>query len=450
MTADHSRNRTARRLAFEVKSATVRRGAGRLYRELLAHERLPLEQLTALHDQRASAIAAFAAAHTAYYRDRYREAGITAADLRDPAAWTSLPIIERTDAKTHRDAFYSDEANPRSVRPALTGGSTGQPLKLAQDSRVPLSALTWRMYGWWGVAPWDDLARVGRWSTGPKALAKDVLQWWPTRHTYLEAGKITSESMDRFLGLAGRRSPALLEGYVGAMLEIADHVEAHGVRLPTLRALATTAAPLTEPARARLSAVFQVPVYDEYRSAEVAWMAGECAAHSGLHVFADLRRIEVVGPSGEPVAPGEEGDLVLTDLTNRVFPLVRYRLGDRGVLLSEPCPCGVTLPLMKPPQGRVSDLLRTPDGTAAAHRLNGMFASEPDAVHRFQIHQSADYTVHLRVVLNAAYPRASAAVDDAARELQERLGPTVQVVVEHVDEIVSRNGKLQIISSDIP
>ena len=67
--------------------------------------------------------------------------------------------------------------------------------------------------------------------------------------------------------------PALLEGYVGSMLEFADFLEGAGLRMPPLRALATTAAPLTGSARRRLETFFDAPVYDEYRGSEFGWSA---------------------------------------------------------------------------------------------------------------------------------------------------------------------------------
>ena len=149
------------------------------------------------------------------------------------------------------------------------------------------------------------------------------------------------------------------------------------------RTVATTAAPLTGPARARLEAAFGAPVHDEYRGSEFGWMAGECARRDGLHVLADARRIEVVREDGSPAEPGETGDLVITDLRNRVFDLIRYPTGDRGILRAAPCPCGRSLPMIEARQGRTIDVLHLPSGAALAHRLTAMFSAHPEAVRLF-------------------------------------------------------------------
>jgi len=70
----------------------------------------------------------------------------------------------------------------------------------------------------------------------------------------------------------------------------------------------------------------------------------ECEERNGLHVSEDHFLIEVVNPdTGELVKAGEEGELVLTTLTTRAYPLIRFRTGDRVRLLQGACPCGRTL-----------------------------------------------------------------------------------------------------------
>ena len=66
--------------------------------------------------------------------------------------------------------------------------------------------------------------------------------------------------------------------------------------------------------------------------------------------------------------------------------------------MDEQCACGVTLPLMRQPDGRTTDVLRLPSGRSLNHRLMAMFSKQPDSVKLFQIHQRADYSIVVRVV----------------------------------------------------
>jgi phenylacetate-CoA ligase len=88
-------------------------------------------------------------------------------------------------------------------------------------------------------------------------------------------------------------------------------------------------------------------------------VAAECLqGRAGSHLNEDHFLAEVVDPAtGAPLAPGEEGELVLTTLTKEALPLVRYRTGDVATIHVEPCTCGRTLARMSAVRGRCDDML---------------------------------------------------------------------------------------------
>jgi phenylacetate-CoA ligase len=88
-------------------------------------------------------------------------------------------------------------------------------------------------------------------------------------------------------------------------------------------------------------------------------VATEClAVRDGLHVQEDHFLVEVIDPAdGSPVAAGAEGELVFTTLTKEALPLIRYRTGDIGRLIEEPCRCGRTTVRLTGLRGRQDDML---------------------------------------------------------------------------------------------
>ncbi|EHJ48586.1 Phenylacetate--CoA ligase [Solidesulfovibrio carbinoliphilus subsp. oakridgensis] len=83
----------------------------------------------------------------------------------------------------------------------------------------------------------------------------------------------------------------------------------------------------------------------------------ECAAHDGIHYWADLFILEVLDPvTLAPVAPGEVGEMVVTSLCKEAAPLIRYRTRDLTRLLPDPCPCGLSLPRHDRILGRSDDM----------------------------------------------------------------------------------------------
>jgi len=113
--------------------------------------------------------------------------------------------------------------------------------------------------------------------------------------------------------------------------------------------------------RADFEEGFLADAFDHYVVPEVLGpgIAGECGQKSGLHIAEDHFLPEVVDPAtGEPLPPGEEGELVLTSLTREAFPLIRFRTGDLTRLDPSPCACGRTLARMAPLASRDPDLVR--------------------------------------------------------------------------------------------
>jgi len=120
------------------------------------------------------------------------------------------------------------------------------------------------------------------------------------------------------------------------------------------------AEPWTEGLRGALERAFGCPAYDTYGLSEIVGpgVAGECEARHGLHVCDDHFLPEVIDPTTGGLLPaGQEGELVLTTLTKRAIPMVRYRTGDVTTLDPEPCPCGRTSVRIGRIKGRSDDML---------------------------------------------------------------------------------------------
>jgi phenylacetate-CoA ligase len=121
-----------------------------------------------------------------------------------------------------------------------------------------------------------------------------------------------------------------------------------------------------EEVRQTLENYFNIQAYEIFGVTELIepGVAGECTAKNGLHVFEDHFLPEIIDPnSGEVLGEGREGELVLTTLTNRAYPLLRYRTSDVTSLTGEPCSCGRTL-------ARMSKVLERTDQMVCVRGIN--------------------------------------------------------------------------------
>src|SRR5436190_215720 len=120
------------------------------------------------------------------------------------------------------------------------------------------------------------------------------------------------------------------------------------------------AEPWTDAMRDALERALGCPAFDIYGLSEIIGpgVAGECEAREGLHVADDHFLPEIVDPvSGAVRPPGSEGELVLTTLTKRALPMIRYRTGDITTLTLAPCRCGRTSARIARLKGRSDDML---------------------------------------------------------------------------------------------
>ncbi len=436
---------------FEAKLRLARPAEFAELRALERNERLDPAQLVALAQARTAEIARFAMTHSAFYRERYARAGICERDLADPQALASLPVLERAEVKENFARIRTHEATRGNVQYAVTGGTTNEPLRVLRDRRAPHRTLAWRLHRWWGVGPGENQAVIWR-DPRPsvwKNLRHEAL-WWPTRTLRMDANHIDERATAAFVEAWERVRPALLTGYVGAVVEVARFVERSGRSLAPPKAVGTTAAPITAAQKQYLGEVFGAPVYDHYQCIETPMIAGECGERDGLHVFADARLVEILDAEGRPVAPGETGNVVVTDFRNRVFPLIRYRLGDEARWKPGPCPCGITFPLLAPVRGRVTDVLRLPSGlVVSGDGILEIFDPWPDAVRQFQIWQAEDHSLTLLCV-RGDDPEADAIMRRGADALRAAVRGEVPVRLEVVDAIRHDRGKQRIVVSDAP
>jgi phenylacetate-CoA ligase len=148
------------------------------------------------------------------------------------------------------------------------------------------------------------------------------------------------------------------------------------------------AEPWTEGMRSALERAFGCPAYDIYGLSEIIGpgVAGECEARDGLHVADDHFLPEVVdADTGRPLAAGREGELVLTSLTKRAMPVIRYRTGDITTLTTEPCACGRTSTRMARVKGRSDDMLIIKGVNLYPSEVEGSLLAVDELVPHYQL-----------------------------------------------------------------
>lgn len=135
------------------------------------------------------------------------------------------------------------------------------------------------------------------------------------------------------------------------------------------------------------------------------------------------------------MAPGEPGDVVISGLFNRAMVLLNYRLGDRAVLATEPCPCGRTLPVLARLEGRRSEIVELADGREISSlTMEGMFRVVLCQTVQAQVEQIAPGQLRWRLVPFGGADR-EALESELLGRARDVLGADTKVTVELVDAI---------------
>lgn len=434
-----------RHLLWSTKQFLMHHSHFEYYRWLLKNETRSARELEVLVSRRRTELLAYAKQSVPFYREALSFIDV---DPTRPVAdedWLRIPILTRVDVIKNTDLLRAVDAREEWLGLSVTGGSTGTPVKVFHDKRFPVIALGWRMLRWWSISPscneancWRSLPHL---NPSHKASLAERLGL-TKRRIFLDASNMNVQAMQEFINQMTRVKPALLQGYVGAIDALAGFVLARGLEAPSPQAVWLTASPSTLPQRQKIERAFGAPTYDQYGCSEVHYIAAECAERKGLHVFSDARYVEIVDDEGNPCLPGQAGNVLVTDLENRVFPLIRYANGDRASFLEERCRCGLPFPLMSGVRGRVSDNLKLKDSTViAGEYLTTVFDSIPEAVSAFQVVQKRNGEIVFRVV----------STSDIEHQVLEVINDFVQrvvkgradVKVEFCEEIPHDRGKMR-------
>ncbi|MFC0809025.1 phenylacetate--CoA ligase family protein [Ensifer sp. P24N7] len=204
--------------------------------------------------------------------------------------------------------------------------------------------------------------------------------------------------MPELVARLNRFRPALFTPYASMAALLANEQEAGRLHInPVLVALSAEGLPEGE--YERIARAFGAKVGNSYAATECMFFSGNCD-HGWLHVNSDWVAFEPVDADYQPVAPGEESHTVLiSNLANRVQPILRYDLGDSVLQRPDPCPCGNPLPAIRV-QGRSADVLtfRTSGGDV---RVPPLALTQPIETVRgvtlFQLAQSEPERLELRL-----------------------------------------------------
>lgn len=393
-------------------------------------------QIEQYQEEKLRAIIHHAYNNVPFYRKTFDELGLLPGDIKCVEDLAKLPIIRKKDISENPDDFLAK--NFKSYHPVHhhTGGTTGKPFQYFNDRKS--WALNWalkiRTFEWAGYHYGKDrLGVMAGGSLSPKKGMTLVHRIWRYVNNYytMPITHMTPEIMDEYERELRRQRIRFMRGYPSAIASFAEYLYSCGRKLP-MSAIFTTAEMLYPHQRRMMETVFGCQVYDTYGCGDGMGHATECEQHDGLHICYENSIMQIVNEKGVQVKPGEEGEIILTSLSDYAMPLIRYAPGDMAALSEKKCACGRSMPLISKIIGRTSDSFTLSNGRI----INGLslpFEDLTEEVEQFQIVQEA--VDQVRVLLVAKESISAKRICTIEETMRYHCGEGITIRVEQVDEI---------------
>lgn len=358
-----------RSMYLAIQLARGRR-IGDFVRRLRKWDELDAESYERLARVSRERILAYARERVPMYRGGAWQAALAGQDARDIRHW---PLLDRRTLKEQPDELLADGFPRALLYTRRSSASTGTPVEVAWN----LPGVAWTWAGEYHPMLWHGLEAGAR-TLRMWGRATRLENWVLNRH-YVPAHRLSPDRLDAALEYIERRDPEMVWGTPSAVHELARYAgmtRAAGAR-PAVPYAKVGGEQLFAFQRDEITRNLGARVIESYGCTEAGPIAAECRA-GALHLLTANVHLEIFR-DGEPVPPGEFGEIVVTPLVNRAMPLVRCRIGDQGAISPEPCICGLPQPVLAELRGRAADLLLKPDGTPVHGSVLG------DALHRHYV-----------------------------------------------------------------
>lgn len=408
----------------------------------MEYETMPREALEAIQLRRLQTTVERVYANVPFYRDKFREAGVTPADVKSLEDLVRLPFTTKQDL---RDNYpYGMFATPMDhvVRIHSSSGTTGQATVVGYTAR--------------DIQTWAELMARSLMAGG--ATRNDIIHnaygyglFTGGLGVHYGAEKLGASVIPVSGGNTKRQimimkdfGPTIITATPSYSLHLAEVAEEMGVSFKDLKFKFGVfgAEPWSENMREEMERKLDLVAVDIYGLSEIMGpgVSIEChEAKKGLHVFEDHFIPEIIDP--ETLAPlpyGETGELVFTTITKEAFPVVRYRTRDITSLNPEPCICGRTHLRMNRVTGRSDDMLII--------RGVNVFPSQIETV----LMQSDGVTPHYQLVVDreGSLDALTVMVEVDERMFSDevkQLQATERVISKNIKEILGVSAKVKLV-----
>lgn len=435
--------------AFETRSNT---NILNYFQHLVKTQWYSHKKLKKLQKNKLRALIKHAFDNIPYYHKIFKKNGIHYSDIKEIEDIKKIPILTKSDIQENYEELISMAPENSEFISNSTSGSTGEPLQFMMD----LEMISWqkaiqlRSFKWGDYYPWDTFAYF--WTFFPNEENTHARIFDPVYDKYnlilrLSCFNLTDKILEDYYNQIINFNPKILLAIPSPLYFFARFLDKKNYKLDNLTSVITNAEMLLPYQRKLIEKVFKCPVFDVYGAREVSLMIAECPEAHSKHYSMETAIMEII-KDGETVGDSEEGELIVTNLTNYAMPFIRYRVGDVAERKSELCECGRGLEVIDSLKGRIDDYLIAMDGKY----IPGIFFPAVFAYHKikgikqYQIIQKELEEIEILIVKTDKFKDSE--LLEFKNIIKKSLGD-IRINVHFVDEIRSASGKRRYTISEL-
>ena len=367
-------------------------------------------------------------------------------DYPEDISLKDLPVVNKDTFRQQYDRFisstYKDAPDNRVM---CTSGSTGTPLRMIQNrDKIRHNTAGGIFLGaaaGYYIGMKEAFIRV--WVNNVKKSKFQLIQ---ENMIMMDSSRMYEQALAEMFHTIEKKKVKCLVGYSSALGELSDYIRRSGRDCSncSVRAIIPISETMPEPVRRTLEKQFGCPVRSWYSNEENGIMGLQNEKDEGYRIDTETYYYEILKmDSDEPAEPGELGRIVITDLFNYAFPILRYDNGDTAVAVRKEKNGRFKLYLSEL-YGRRSDLIYDCKGNAVTPYIitNNLWDIEGVKQYRFIQEDVKDYTIWLNG------DPAKMDQEEILGRIRPYLGDEARIKVEIVDEIpVLASGKRKYIEN---
>lgn len=371
-----------------------------------------------------------------YYHKILSECGIISGQTVNLDKWHAVPLLTKEIISKEATSLLTTDPISRGKYKNTSGGSTGEPITFWQDqvywkwnnifNKIYFNHLLGKEPGEKEINLWGSERDYRRNTLGLKNNAINFLYG----RKFINFFYIDDAKLQYAVRMINKIKPVAIWTYVHTIDLLARYIRENKLKIYSPRLIISTAGTLFPEIRSNVENVFRTKVFNQYGSREVGGIACECQEQKGLHCFPWSNYLEIIN-----------GEVVVTVLTNKTMPLIRYCIGDTAIPVENPqCSCGRNTLFCKKITGRVNDHFVTRNGEMIAGGYFNKLLYYLPWVKKFQIIQEDYKTIRFKIVRRGHIENEK--LKNIERAINKIMGEKCHIIWDFVEHIpVSPSGK---------